>query len=89
MMFPEWENTKHYAYSVPYNNAGSGYMGAPDTALRVYPNAMSLLKVDDNTATKNQAALLDAVNRGNILLYDGWYKHPASDVVQQIYSQAK
>ena len=35
-----------------------------------------------------EPALLNAVNAGNILLFDGWYRHPANDLVIQIYQQA-
>jgi hypothetical protein len=87
LIFPEWENTRHYAYTIPYNNSINSIFGPPPIALAVYPGAISLIKVNDVSAADHPKELLDSAAKGNILLFDGWYRHPASDLVLQIYSQ--
>lgn len=85
LIFPEWENTKHYAYTIPYNNTLSVF-GPPAHATKVYPGALCLLKVNDATAASNPAEITAAIQAGNIALFDGWYRHAANDLIQQIYA---
>src|SRR5206468_911781 len=77
LIFPEWENTRHYAYTIPYNNSVNSIFGPPSSTLAVYPNAISLIKVNDVSAAAHPQELLDAAAKGNILLFDGWYRHAA------------
>jgi hypothetical protein len=87
--FPEWKNTGHYAYTYPFLDATNGATGPPTNTLYVYPQAGGLIRVPgDAQMPSAEPALLNAVNAGNILLFDGWYRHPANDLVIQIYQQA-
>jgi len=87
LIFPEWEATRHYAYTVPYNNSVAAIFGPPPEALAVYPGAICLIKVNDPTAAKYPGELAAAVKAGNILLWDGWYPHPAGELVRQLYAE--
>lgn len=87
--FPEWKNTGHYAYTYPFLDATNGVTGPPVKTIYVYPQAGGLVRVPgDGQIQAAEPALLNAVNAGNILLFDGWYRHPANDTVIQIYQQA-
>lgn len=85
LIFPEWEATRYYAYTLPYNNAVNKIFGAPQAACMVYPDAVGLLKVTDPSVASNPDEITAAAQAGNILLYDGWYRNPASDFVKQVY----
>jgi len=88
--FPEWKNTEHYAYTYPFLDANNGALGPPVKTMYVYPQAGGLVRVPgDSQIQAVEPALLNAVNAGNILLFDGWYRHPANDTVIQIYQQAQ
>ena len=87
--FPEWKNTGHYAYTYPFLDATNGVTAPPTKTMYVYPQAGGLVRVPgDAQMPSAEPALLNAVNAGNILLFDGWYRHPANDIVIQIYQQA-
>jgi len=43
---------------------------------------------DDSKIKAMQGTLMNAVSAGNILLFDGWYRHPGNDVISRIYSLA-
>ncbi|HKD06970.1 MAG TPA: hypothetical protein VKB79_13790 [Bryobacteraceae bacterium] len=86
--FPEWKNTGHYAYTYPFLDATNGITAPPTKTMYVYPQAGGLVRVPgDAQMASAEAALLNSVNAGNILLFDGWYRHPANDIVIQIYQQ--
>jgi hypothetical protein len=88
-MFPECKNTRHYAYALPYLDSNLGYTQAPANAAYVYPNAVGLVNVaTEPNISASYNALLQSVRSGNILLFAGWYRHPANDVVMQIYAAA-
>jgi hypothetical protein len=89
LMFPECKNTRHYAYALPYLDSNLGYTQAPANAAYVYPNAVGLVNVaTEPNISASYNALLQSVRSGNILLFAGWYRHPANDVVMQIYAAA-
>lgn len=88
VIFPEWENVRHYAYTIPYNNTINGIFGPSPQALYTYPKAICLLKVNDNSMMTYRQEIEDAVvKRNNILLFDGWYRHYANDEVIKIYAK--
>lgn len=86
LIFPEWETTRHYRSTIPYNSAVNALFGPPAQALAVYPGAACLVKVNDPSAAKYAAEITDAAAKGNILLFDGWYRHAANDLVAAIYA---
>ena len=87
LIFPEWENTRHYAYTIPYNSAVNNLFGAPASTLQVYPDAVGLVKVNDPAAASYPDEITAAAQAGNILLFDGWYPHAANDLVKKIYEE--
>jgi hypothetical protein len=89
LIFPEWANTRHYAYGMPYLDSTLNRTQAPSNVGYVYPDAVGLVNVPgDAGIAASFNALVQAVRNGNILLFGGWYKHPANDAVIQIYATA-
>jgi hypothetical protein len=86
LIFPEWESTRHYAYTVPYNNSLATIYGPPAEALAVYPDAICLIALNDVSAAAHPAELQAAAAAGNILCWPGWYPNPAGDLVRKIYA---
>ena len=87
--FPEWKNARHYAYAYPFLDAINGITAPPVQTKYTYPQAAGLVRVPgDGQIQASEAALINAVSAGNILLFDGWYQHSANDVVIQIYQLA-
>ena len=90
MYFPEWKNTRHYAYTYPFLDATNGITEPATQVGYVYPQAGGLVRVPaDKQILAAEPALIQSVATGNILLFDGWYPHPGNDVVIQIYQQTQ
>jgi hypothetical protein len=87
LVFPEAKNTRHYAYTIPYNDAKNQQFGPDPVTQAVYPNSTTIIAVSDASAVLYPQQLSDALNQGNMLLVDGWYRHAANDFVLQLYSQ--
>jgi hypothetical protein len=87
--FPEWKTPRDYAYTYPFLDAGNGVTSPDKMTLTVYPNAAGLIRVpEDSKIASLQNTLIRAVSAGNILLFDGWYRHPGNDVVSRVYALA-
>jgi hypothetical protein len=88
-IFPEWKGTRHYASTWPWTDTQLGYCLPPNQTVWTYPNAAGLIRVPpDEQIDSWEPALTDAVRKGNILLFDGWYPHHANDVVARCYQNA-
>jgi hypothetical protein len=59
----------------------------PVGARLVYPKAFSVLMGPGNRP-EDHAALVSAVRRGDILLFDGWYMTEATYEIKKIYEEA-
>jgi hypothetical protein len=89
LFFPEWAGLRHYAYTYPFLDSNNGITEPSPKVTNVYPNAAGLVRVpNDQNIQAAVPALMQSVTNGNILLFDGWYQHPANDTVIQIYQQA-
>lgn len=83
--FPEWKTVRDYAYSIPFN-PGTRVRGPDQQVLDVYPEASELINVTDQTALAFASELRLAVVKGHLLMWSGWYRHAAGDLIQQIYA---
>jgi hypothetical protein len=88
-IFPEWKGARHYSATYPWTDSMNGYIFPNKSTLLTYPDAAGLIRVPgDGEIDAVAADLTEAVRAGSILLFDGWYPHPANDVVIQIYKDA-
>jgi hypothetical protein len=54
----------------------------------VYPKAFSVLMAPDGDQPEDHIALLNAVQRGDILLFNCWYHSTGSEKIKKLYEEA-
>jgi hypothetical protein len=86
LLIPENESMRYFAYSAPLNS----YMhhkitSTPAGARMVYPKAFSVLMAPEGDRPEDHDALVTAVRRGDILLFNGWYE---ADKIKKLYEEA-
>ena len=90
LLIPENESMRYFAYSAPLNS----YMhheitSTPVGARLVYPKAFSVLMgMRAGDRPEDHAALVSAVRRGDILLFDSWYMTEGAMKIKKIYEEA-
>ena len=89
LLIPENESMRYFAYSAPLNS----YMhhrvtSTPAGARMVYPKSFSVLMAPDGDRPEDHDALLTAVRRGDILLFNGWYNSDGVGKIKKLYQEA-
>jgi len=90
LLIPENESMRYFGYSAPLNS----YMhheitSTPVGARLVYPKAFSVLMgMRPGNRPEDHAALVNAVRRGDILLFNGWYMNEGAYKAKKIYEEA-
>jgi hypothetical protein len=89
LLIPENESMRYFAYSAPLNS----YMhhkitSTPAGARMVYPKAFSVLMAPEGDRPEDHDALVTAVRRGDILLFNGWYNGDEAEKIKQLYEEA-
>jgi hypothetical protein len=89
LLIPENESMRYFAYSAPLNS----YMhhkitSTPVGARLVYPKAFSVLMAPDGDRPEDHDALVTAVRRGDILLFNGWYNGDGVGKIKKLYQEA-
>ena len=89
LLIPENESMRYFAYSAPLNS----YMhhrvtSTPAGARMVYPKSFSVLMAPDGDRPEDHDALVNAVRRGDILLFNGWYKSEGTEKIKRLYEEA-
>ena len=89
LLIPENESMRYFAYSAPLNS----YMhhrvtSTPAGARMVYPKSFSVLMAPDGDRPEDHDALVTAVRRGDILLFNGWYKSDGTEKIKRLYEEA-
>jgi hypothetical protein len=80
---------RYFAYSAPLNS----YMhhrvtSTPAGARMVYPKSFSVLMAPDGDRPEDHDALVTAVRRGDILLFNGWYNSDGTEKIKRLYQEA-
>lgn len=89
LLMPENETLRDYAFSAPLNSFMHHQVtSTPPGARAVYPRAFSTLLAHDGDFDLYRQALVDAVRRGDILLFQGWWPNPANTKIKAIYEEA-
>jgi hypothetical protein len=90
LLIPENESMRYFAYSAPLNSyVHHKITSTPVGARMVYPKAFSVLMAPDGDRQEDHDALLTAVRRGDILLFNGWYNSDGAEKIKKIYEQAR
>ena len=80
---------RYFAYSAPLNSYQHHKItSTPLGARLVYPKAFSVLMAADADRPEDHVALLNAVRRGDILLFNGWYHNDGADRIKKLYEEA-
>jgi hypothetical protein len=89
LLIPENESMRYFAYSAPLNSyVHHKVTSTPAGARTVYPNAFSVLMAPDGDRSEDHAALITAVRKGDILLFNGWYNNEGVAKIKKIYEEA-
>ena len=88
LLIPENESMRYFAYSAPLNSyVHHKITSTPVGARLVYPNAFSVLMAPEGDRPEDHSALLNAVRRGDILLFNGWYMNDGAEKIKKLYSE--
>jgi hypothetical protein len=89
LLIPENESMRYFAYSAPLNSyVHHRITSTPAGARMGYPQAFSVLMAPDGDWPEHHAALVDAVRRGDILLFNALYNDAGAEKIQKIYLEA-
>ena len=89
LLIPENESMRYFAYSAPLNSyVHHRVTSTPVGARMVYPKSFSVLIAPDGDRPEDHDALLSAVRRGDILLFNGWYMNEGAMKIKKIYGEA-
>ena len=89
LLIPENESMRYFAYSAPLNSyVHHKITSTPVGARLVYPKAFSVLMAPDGDRPEDHDALVNAVRRGDILLFNGWYMNEGALKIKKIYEEA-
>ena len=89
LLIPENESMRYFAYSAPLNSyVHHKVTSTPAGARMVYPKAFSVLMAPDGDRPEDHHALVSAVRRGDILLFNGWYHSDGAKKIKRLYEEA-
>jgi hypothetical protein len=89
LLIPENESMRYFAYSAPLNSyVHHKITSTPVGARLVYPNAFSVLMAPAGDQPEDHDALVTAVRRGDILLFNGWYGGNEAGKIKKLYEEA-
>ena len=89
LLIPENESMRYFAYSAPLNSyVHHKISSTPVGARLVYPKSFSVLMAPEGDRHEDHDALVSAVRRGDILLFNGWYMTEGALKIKKIYEEA-
>jgi hypothetical protein len=89
LLIPEQANTRYWASTAPYRELRGGTASTPEPVREIYPGAFSILNTADGPIEKRRPELVEAVKRGDILMFRAWWKDPEQVFVRGILEEAK
>jgi len=88
LLMPEHKSVRYYATTAPYAELRGGVFTTPERVQRVYPGAFTVINVADGDMDRHHAELVQAVRRGDILLFRAWFDDTYNAKVKAIYAEA-
>ncbi|PYL62168.1 MAG: hypothetical protein DMF24_05055 [Verrucomicrobia bacterium] len=89
LLIPENESMRYFACSAPLNSyMHHRVISTPAGARMVYPKSFSVLMTPDGDRPEDHDGLVTAVRRGDILLFNGWYKSDGTEKIKELYEEA-
>jgi hypothetical protein len=88
LIIPEFQYTGYYSHVTGYRELRGGFASTPRRVLLAYPQAFSVINVADGDIAGRRAELIEAVKRGDILMFRGWFNSPEGPAIPAIYREA-
>jgi hypothetical protein len=88
LLIPEQKTADYWACTAPYSELRGGWASTPALARQLYPQAFSVLCVNDGALAQRHAELVSAVAHGDVLLFRAWWDDPEQAAVSAIYREA-
>lgn len=90
LLVPEHETTRYFASTAPWLllRSPQRLAGTPEAVRRVYPKAFAVIDTSDGAVERQHDALVEAVRRGDILMFRAYYDDPANAAVKRILDEA-
>ena len=89
LIIPEFAPLGYYAYGSSYRELRGGTASTSPQVRLAYPDAFSMIVVNDGPMDQRHDDLVAAVRRGDILMTRGWFADSANPKVKRIYEEAK
>ena len=89
LLIPEQNTDLYWAYTAPYCDLRLRCTSTPSEVKAMYPDAFSVIWVGDGDIKGNWPSLTRAVRSGDVLLFPGWFDHPANLEVKSLYEEAQ
>ncbi len=89
LLIPEHQNTAYFASTAPYDELRGGIAGTSGAVRRVYPDAFSVIAVQDGPIQARHSDLVASVAHGDVLLFRAWFDDALFNApVRRIYEEA-
>ncbi|MBI3829752.1 MAG: hypothetical protein HY291_09560 [Planctomycetes bacterium] len=95
LLIPElpWDNYAYHAaqwaYCAQYMELRGGGYGTPEYISKLFPGAFSLVVVSDGDFTKHRDELKASVQRGDILMVQGWFGAPRNAEAKALLDEVR
>ncbi len=89
LIIPEFQYAGYYSHLSGYRELRGGIASTSERDRLAYPGAFSVINVADGPIAERRGDLLDAVRRGDILMFRGWFGTRENAAVQAIYEEAR
>ncbi len=88
LLIPEHQSARYYRATAPYDELRGGVASTPGWAREIYPRAFTVINVSDGDTKGRRAELLQAVRKGDVLMFRAWWDDPFNKDVKSIYEEA-
>jgi hypothetical protein len=90
LLIPEFQYLGYHSHTTAYRELSVGIAGTPAEIRLAYPEAFSVIKVEDPKLVEAwRDALIASVRGGDVLLFPAWYSAPVNAKVRAIYAAAR
>jgi hypothetical protein len=88
LLIPEFQYLGYHSHTTAYRELSAGTTATPEEIRLAYPDAFSVIKVEDEKLVlERREALVKSVRGGDILMFPAWYNPPVNARVRGIYEE--
>lgn len=88
LFIPEHAKLEYYAYTAPYRELRQEHPSTDSSVRNIFPNAFSVIYTVDGGIDAHRSRLIAGVQRGDVLLFRGWYDDGENAKDSEIYREA-